>query len=292
MCRFIQLVLFSVAYTFVSAQDVPAFDIYLMYLGGNEDSGYIYSEPWNISNSKGYDNQPSFAGDGRSILFTSMRSGNQADIYQYQVPAGPLVQLTATAESEYSPEFLPGDEHFTVVRVEKDNAQRLWRFRQDGRKPRLLMRDMYDVGYYGRLADNDYALFVLPEPFTLQYVQVKNQRPLILDKEIGRSIKAVPGTDQFVYVSKKDSLEWMIKRYDIGDKKFEQITRIVPETEDLAWGPDNNLFMAHNAILCYFDYQKTNTWYQVADLSKWGLDHIYRLAFSPDGKWLAFVVAE
>jgi WD40 repeat protein len=274
------------------AQDVPAFDIYLMYIGGNEEMGYLYSEPWNISNSAGYDNQPSFSNDGRSILFTSMRHGNQTDIYQYNLPSGPLSQLTRTEESEYSPEFLPGDEHFTVVRVEKDEAQRMWRFRKDGRKPRLFMRDMYDVGYYSRLSDNYYALFVLPEPFTLQYVQVKNQRPLILDKEIGRSIKAIPGTDQFVYISKKDSSEWMIKQYDTGDKKFQQIAGIIPEAEDMTWGPDKNLFMAHNAIICYFDYQKTNSWYQLADLSSWGIENIYRLAFSPDGQWLAFVVAE
>lgn len=292
MRKLLPIILLAISSLKVAAQEVPAFEIYMMYVGGDEKMGYLYSEPWNISNSAGYDNQPSFSTDGKSVLFTSMRNSNQTDIYQFTLPSGPLRQITRTEESEYSPEFLPGDEFFTVVRVEKDEAQRMWRFRKDGRKPRLLMRDMYDVGYYGRLTNQDYALFVLPEPFTLQYVHVNNQRPLILDKQIGRSIKAIPGTDQFVYISKKDSTEWVIKQYDTSEKQFEKITGIIPESEDFTWGPDNNLFMAHHSIICYFDYQKTNSWYQLADVSQWGIENIYRLAFSPDGQWLAFVVAE
>ena len=58
--------------------------------------------PVNISNSPGYDNQPSFTPDGRSVLFTSVSgaAGNtKTDIYKYDIAARRVVQVTNTPES-------------------------------------------------------------------------------------------------------------------------------------------------------------------------------------------------
>ena len=42
--------------------------------------------PWiNISNSPGYDNQPSFLPDSSAVLFSSNRDGKQTDIYRYDI---------------------------------------------------------------------------------------------------------------------------------------------------------------------------------------------------------------
>src|ERR1700742_300252 len=61
------------------------------------------ARPVNISNSPGYDNQPSFTPDGRSVLFTSIRGGTQTDIYRYDIASRTIVRVTDTPESEYSP---------------------------------------------------------------------------------------------------------------------------------------------------------------------------------------------
>src|SRR2546427_268317 len=42
-------------------------------------------QPVNITNSPGYDNQPSFTPDGQQILFTSNRGGTQTDIFRYDI---------------------------------------------------------------------------------------------------------------------------------------------------------------------------------------------------------------
>ena len=57
-------------------------------------------QPVNISNSPGYDNQPSFTPDGQGLLFTSARGGAQTDIYRYDLASKQVTQVTNTPESE------------------------------------------------------------------------------------------------------------------------------------------------------------------------------------------------
>ena len=57
-------------------------------------------QPVDISNSPGYDNQPSFTPDGRSLFFTSARGGAQTDIYRYELATKRITQLTNTPESD------------------------------------------------------------------------------------------------------------------------------------------------------------------------------------------------
>ena len=46
--------------------------------------------PVNITNRSGYDNQPSFSKDEKSIYFTSIRNDKQADIYLYNIKSNLL----------------------------------------------------------------------------------------------------------------------------------------------------------------------------------------------------------
>src|SRR5207245_4977607 len=45
----------------------------------------VVSRATNITNSPGYDNQPSFTPDGGAIFFTSNRGAMQTDIYRYDI---------------------------------------------------------------------------------------------------------------------------------------------------------------------------------------------------------------
>ena len=128
----------------------------------------------NITNSPGYDNQPSFTPDGGGILFTSIRGGGtQTDIYRYSVAAGTSARVTDTPESEYSPTMTPDGAHISVIRVESDGAQRLWRFTLDGRAPELVLADVKPVGYHAWTDDHTLALFVLGSPATLQIADTR-----------------------------------------------------------------------------------------------------------------------
>src|ERR1043165_5982756 len=76
----------------------PEPDIYLIPLNPGPSLG----RPINITRRAGYDNQPSFTPDGRSVLYTSTREDGQSDIYRYDIAAQTTARVTSTPESEYS----------------------------------------------------------------------------------------------------------------------------------------------------------------------------------------------
>ena len=72
-------------------------EVYLFDLVSNEDV-YAISNPINISNNSGYDNQPSFMKHGRAVLYASTRNG-QTDIVSYQIRTGKKTCLLYTSPS-------------------------------------------------------------------------------------------------------------------------------------------------------------------------------------------------
>ena len=77
--RILPSILMFVMCSFLSAQEGT--EIYLFDLQ-EQDGQITISNPLNISNKEGYDNQPSFTEDGTALLFSSFRDG-QADISKY-----------------------------------------------------------------------------------------------------------------------------------------------------------------------------------------------------------------
>ncbi len=72
-----------------------------------------------ITNNPGYDNQPFFTPDSRSVLFTSVRGPagtTQTDIYHYDIAPRTIAHVVNTPESEYSPTVTPSG-NLSVIRV-------------------------------------------------------------------------------------------------------------------------------------------------------------------------------
>ena len=263
-------------------------------------------KPTNISNNPGYDNQPSFTPDGKAVLFTSVRGdrkpdpGNAAqtgsDIYRYDLASGQLSQVTSTSESEYSPTHM-GDGHISVIQVEPDGTQRLWKFPLAGGKPQVILSEVRRVGYHAWADSGTLALFVLGapgtrEPATLQLASVASGKSEIVASNVGRSILKIPGGGiSFVHTETVDgSTRVTVKELDPATRRMTALVQVMEGAAgpDLAWTPDGMLLAAHAGKL--YGWRRGDTAFAVvADLESLGLRGVTRMAVSPSGDRLALV---
>jgi len=260
----------------------PSTDIYLYRLSRLLPFG---SRVVNITNRSGYDNQPSW--DGSSILYTA-QIGSQTDIYRYR--GGTHVQVTDTPESEYSAALTPDGKAISVVRVEKDSTQRLWRFPNDGSAPTPVLRDVKPVGYFAWLDTTTLALFVLGNPNTLQIADTRTGSARIVTTNIGRSLQRVPRSRKVSYLHRAGA-HWQLETVDPGNLAIDTIAAMPDSAEFVAWRSENELYAAAGSRLLRLRLP-AKSWVEVADLSRHGLRHVSRLAFSPDGSTLALVADE
>ncbi|GAB4036063.1 TolB family protein [Spirosoma gilvum] len=246
--------------------------------------------PQNITQRKGYDNQPSFSPDGTSLLYTSMQADGQTDIYQYALDSKITTQLTRTAEGEYSPTVTPDRAYFSVIRVEGDKTQRLWKFPLSGAgEPTLVLPHVKPVGYHCWLDSDWLALFILGSPNSLQLAKPSTGDTLRVDNSIGRTLLKIPGKPVLSYVHKQDATHWVIKQFDLRTRQSSIIAPTLEGSEDFIWTPDGTILMGRGPVLYQYNPKTTSGWQPVADFSSVGIKQITRLAIDPQGKKLALV---
>ncbi len=272
----------------VLGAQAPSTDIYLAPLtvsGGRVTVG----TPINVTHRPGYDNQPSFTPDSRSVLFTSVHEDAQSDIYRYDIASQSIARVTSTPESEYSATVMPGGKRFSVIRVERDSTQRLWSFALDGTDPRIVIESLKPVGYHAWLDANTLVMFVLGRPNALVRADLRTGKLDTLARNIGRSLAPLPDRSGFSYVRLHDSTATLVAMHTQGGTT--DLVSMPRGTEDIAWLSNGTVLAASgSALLSWHDGQKG--WTPIADLAGAGLTRMSRVAVSPDGKWIAIVSAE
>lgn len=277
----------SVALT-AAAQAPPSTDIYLAPIRLQGPVPAMGPARVASENPKGYDNQPFFGDDGRAMLFASNRDGRQTDIYFLELQTRQIRQLTDTPESEYSPTPMPDDRGVSVIRVEADGTQRVWAFDGLGTRPSVVAPAVKPAGYHVWIDATQLAVFVLGKPATLQIVDTASGKARTIASDVGRSLLARPtGTISFV---QRDGERWLVKEYRPASR---DVVDIVPALEgssdrDAAWAPDGTLFMTRGGEVHWWRPGQEG-WTLLAAP---GVGQLSRLAVSPDGRWLALVVAE
>ena len=245
--------------------------------------------PVNATDRPGYDNQPYFLPDGSGFLYTSIDAEGQADVWRHEFDRGRSFRVTRTVESEFSP-TPHADGTITVVRVEADGRQRLWRFDADGANPSLVLEHVEPVGYQAWVDAHRVALFVLGEPPTLASVDVRTGETRPLLSSIGRSLHAVPGRGSVSVVHKASEDDWRIVEVDLEDGEVTMLAPMLRPAEDYAWLPDGQLIMGRGSKLYLRSPGDDREWRELADFSTHGILQITRIAVSPASNRIAFVV--
>ena len=263
-------------------------EVYLFELSKVNDQ-YSLSNPINISNNPGYDNQPSFMKNGRQVLFASTRN-QQTDIVSYNIRTKKKKWLTNTEGGEYSPLQIRSSNTFSAIRLDPDGYQRLYSYSMYSGKSTELVKDL-KIGYHGWVGRDELVSFVLGEPFTLQHSNIKTGGNTILDDTIGRTIIKLPKSKQVAYISKKQT-PWTVNTIDLESGEIETMIHTLDGSEDFVVTHSGVLIMGKGSVLYNFDPYNHSDWVRIADLSNYGLKGITRLAISPKADKIVIVVEE
>jgi dipeptidyl aminopeptidase/acylaminoacyl peptidase len=267
------------------AAQAPGTDIYLVPVS-REGAGFRFGSPVNATARVGYDNQPWFSADGRSVYYTSQR-GEQTDIYRYDRQGGASVQVTRTPESEYSPTVMPGGHQLSVIRVEQDSTQRLWAFTLEGTAVKPVLDSIKPVGYHTWLNADTVFVFVLGRPATLRRAELARGTAEIVASNIGRGLAVIPGRRAVSYVQQDSARAW-VQSLDPVSGAGTSLILLPSGAAFFVWlGSDELLTAAGNRLLLW--KRGAADWVEVARFSEPGLQQISRLALSPSGDALALV---
>ncbi len=266
-------------------------EIYLFDL--NTKNGVVtLSNSINITNRKGYDNQPSFDAKNSLIYYSSFNESGRSDIKTYQYKTGETKFFTQTNEREYSPILTPDKQFISCIIQRDNNAQDLGKYPIKGGSPVTLIDNLV-VGYHAWIDESRLALFVLGEQSTLHLYQLGTKKDTILAKNIGRSLHQIPHTNAIGFIQKIVEKNGIIKKIDPDSYEITDITNIIPNHEDIAWTPDGNIISSDGEKILVFTPGIDNKWREaVINSGKEILKGITRIAISADGKKMAVVVSE
>ena len=245
-------------------------------------------QPVNVTRRSGYDNQPSFMPDGRAILFTSIREDAQADIWRVSVTGGTPERLTGGPESEYSATPIPDGSGYSVIRVEADSTQRLWKFPFGDGAPTLVLRTLRPVGYHVWVGDSVLGTFVLGDPNALVIVDARTEKADTLARDIGRALVRVPGRDAFTFVQAGADTSWIIE-VDVRTRALRHVAPAPPRADYHVWTAAGTLISATGSRLLRWE---DGRWVDIVDFADLGIEGISRLALSPTGDRIAFVAED
>jgi len=265
---------------------LPETDIFVCDMKIKENK-YEFSKPENITHRQGYDNQPYFMPDGKSMLFVAVPDTTQADIFSYDFKSKKTTSVTNTKESEYSPMLTPDGKNISVVRVDNDNGQRFYKL-PIKTTDAIHINGTDSIGYYCWLSPGSLAMFILGDAMTLQVLDVeKNERTLIAS-DVGRCMKLSNDQKKLLFVIKQNENEWSIFEMDIATKEKKQLVKTIPGSEDYAVLKDGSLIMGSKGKLYRYNPSAGDGWNEIADFSA-ELGDFYRISVNAQCDKIAMV---
>jgi Tol biopolymer transport system component len=277
-----------------STRDVfaqPGTEIYLFDMKVKKGKVFI-TNPKNITNRAGYDNQPFFHPDEPLLYYASADTSGRTDIIAYDYKHEVAKPFTHTAEREYSPTVTP-DKQFVSCIVQRDNGvQDVCKYPVSGGEPAVVINSL-KTGYHAWSDTHTLAIFVLGEPNTLRVYDTVTKKDSTIAQNVGRSLHRVPGGKGAIsFVHKVTPGQWQIRQFTPGQSGITTLGEVPPGREDMAWTPDGGILISNDKQILY--HAAATPWgWQTVDIQTGGeLKTISRLAVSPRGDKIAVVINE
>jgi hypothetical protein len=253
---------------------------------------FTVSNPVNISNNKGYDNQPSFHPTLPIIYFASADIEGRTNIKAYHYTKNAISEITNTTEREYSPTVTPDSKHLSCI-IQRDNGQQdLGQYPIDGGEAKVLINTL-KVGYHTWIDANSLLLFVLADSTNNlhEYNLVTKQNTIIAQKP-GRSLHKIPNKNAFSFIDKTNPEQWVIKQFDPATKKVSPIINTIGKSEDICWTPNGYILTSDGERIYACKPNSGKEWQLIDTKGLPMLTKITRMALNSDNTKLALVISE
>ncbi len=273
-----------------AAAQMPSTDIYVADLRVHGDTIEI-GAPRNATARPGYDNQPWFLPDGSGFLYNA-DMGGQTDVFRFDLASWTGTRLTDTPENEFSPSLTRDGREMLVVRWPADmSTGALWRYTPEGEPVAPHASSVERVGYYGSVRDSAFAVFVNDSVRTFVLVDARGARRLRTGIA-GSPPQHIPGTNAVSFMMPgADGRVW-IHRADLDSGAVTPIAPAAGESLSYAWLAGNVLLMPSGNAVYALDPWSEAEWRLVARFDDPALAAIVRIAVSPAGDRVAFVVEQ
>ncbi|WP_200822875.1 nuclear transport factor 2 family protein [Aquimarina sp. AU58] len=241
----------------------------------------------NISNNKGYDNQPSIF-NGNMVLFSSTRN-KQTDIAVYDSKKAKVDWITETKNgSEYSPTKIPGKNEVSAIRLDQDGKQLLYRYNYETGKSKVLLEGL-KVGYHTWFNQDILVSSVLEDnAMSLVVSNIKENTNHTFQKKVGRSLHKIPNSNLISYISKENK-NWEIRSIDPITGATKKIINTISGSEDLCWLPDGTILMGKQNQIFKFNPKTDAGWNIFHTFMDKEIGNISRIATNTTGNMLAVV---
>ncbi len=251
------------------------------------------SNPKNITDREGYDNQPSFHQTEPIIYFSSFNAKGRSDIKYYNYKTNETKYLTSTNEREYSPTQTPDGKFISCILQRDNGAQDLVKYPINGGDPIVLIKDLL-IGYHAWIDNSKLITYVLFEnKGELRYFDLSSGENFIITTKIGRSMHKIPSENKMSFVDKSKDDKWSVSEFNPSSKKTKAIAYTLPQKEDMCWTNDGIILMSDGNNIYYINLKKSTEWKPVKTLKDAKILHgITRLAINSTNNKLAVVVSE
>ncbi len=268
----------------IFGQTMPKNQVYVFHLN-KAASGKLFLEDarWVTSfNPDGYNNQPAFI-NGMWHLSVRLPESDQNEIVALDLPTRKLTWVTNTPESEYSPSKIPETtgEQFSVVRVEADSSQLLWKYdlSSEYSMTNFISKEKM-VGYTRWLNNSKVALFLVGDPISLVVGDLETEKTDFITSRIGRSLHSNEQEELFFTQRITEGAPWQLKKISYGGFRPELITVAPGENQDFCLLDDGSILMGAGSVLFRYMPGESTTWEFIADLGLYGAKSISRIAIN------------
>ncbi len=270
------------------SQNPPDSEIFLFKINSEENKLEI-SEGTNISENKGYDNQPSFY-NNELLIFAKTRN-NGTDIAGFGTKDSREFWISQTGGGgEYSPQRIPGTNDVAAVRLDTTGLQRLYRYDWKTGESSVLIPDL-KVGYFAFHNENQILAAVLTDSLMdLMSYNLDNNKSKKILAGVGRSLHQVPNTNSMSYtIPGKDgkSLDLYLLDLKKQDPESFYLCTLPEGVSDYTWLDENRIILGQDNKIYLYDSLNNSKWIAVADLSEYNLKNISRITVNQNGTLLA-----